>query len=53
MSGRAFSTHALARMAQRGISEDDLDLINLIATETADGLYVRERDGLEFERDLR
>jgi len=45
--------HAVQRMAQRSIDEDDLDLIMLIATEVDDGFIVREKDCLAAERKLK
>jgi len=38
------TTHAVARMSQRGIRADDLELILKIATEVEGGYIVREKD---------
>ena len=44
------STHAIARMAQRGIRLSDVDLALEIGTAVADGVLIRERDYQEIER---
>jgi hypothetical protein len=45
--------HALIRMAQRAIENDDLDLIMTIGTEVEDGYLVRAKDCQAFERMLK
>jgi len=44
--------HAMIRMAQRGISTPDLDLITQIGTEVEGGYLVREKDFRALEREL-
>ena len=45
--------HAVQRMAQRSIREDDVDLIILIGTEVDDGFIVRTKDCQSAERHLK
>jgi hypothetical protein len=45
--------HALARLGQRAISGDDIDLIVLIGTEVEDGYLVRSKDRQAAERHLK
>jgi hypothetical protein len=51
MKSFQMSVHAVARMAQRGIKNSDLDLIAHIGTEVDDGLLITERDYQKFERE--
>ena len=44
MSGGQLTRHAEVRMAQRGIREEDLDIIRRIATEVEGGYFVRNKD---------
>jgi hypothetical protein len=45
--------HAVARMGQRAIRKDDLDLIMLIGTEVEDGYIVLNRDCQAAEQELK
>lgn len=45
--------HALTRMAQRSISNDDLELIMWLGTEVKDGYLVRGKDCEVVERQLK
>ena len=45
--------HAELRMAQRGLSIQDTELIALIGTEVSDGYFVRAQDYHEIERQLK
>ncbi len=47
------TNHAVTRMAQRGISSDDLELARRIGTEVEGGLVVREKDVQALERELK
>ena len=53
MSGVQLTRHAVARLAQRAIRYDDLDLIMMIGTEVRDGYIVLERDCQAAERELK
>lgn len=53
MTGEGLTQHALIRMAQRAIKEDDLDLIMRIGTKVEDGYLVRAKDCQTFERTLK
>jgi RNA-binding protein YhbY len=53
MTETAFTRHAIARMGQRGIRDDDLELIRLIGTPVENGYLVRERDFQTFELALK
>lgn len=44
MNGRSLTAHATLRMAQRGVGNDDLNLIILVGTEVEGGYLVRGRD---------
>ncbi len=46
------SHHAVVRMNQRGYRPTDLDLVQEIATEVPDGLYVRQKDVDQKIREL-
>jgi hypothetical protein len=45
--------HAVARMSQRAIREDDLELIMLIGTEVEGGYLVRSKDCQAAEKALK
>lgn len=47
------TAHAAVRMAQRGISSDDLELIKRIGTEVEGGYLVREKDFQILDRELK
>ncbi|MBX7497229.1 DUF4258 domain-containing protein [Qipengyuania sp. 6B39] len=53
MAALALTSHAITRMAQRGIHPDDLDLILAIGTEVGDGILVRKKDVALVERQLK
>jgi hypothetical protein len=53
MSKLAITTHAAVRMAQRGVTLKDSELIVLIGTEIDDGYLVRNKDFQEAERMLK
>ena len=53
MAAHTITTHALTRMAQRGIHSDDLDLILAIGTEVDDGVLVRRKDVARIEREVK
>ena len=53
MSDLALTSHAIMRMAQRGIDHIDLDLIIAIGSEVDDGLLVKRKDVAESELFLR
>jgi hypothetical protein len=50
MTALVATQHAAARMAQRGIPSNDVDLIALIGTEVGDGYLVRAKDVQAAER---
>jgi hypothetical protein len=52
MSGM-LTRHAVVRMGQRAIREDDVDLIVLIGTEVEGGYLVRSKDRQAAERQLK
>lgn len=45
--------HAAMRLAQRAISNDDVELVELIGTEVEGGYLVLEKDYQSLERDLK
>jgi hypothetical protein len=47
------TTHAVKRMAQRGLADDDVELIRWIGTEVEGGYLVREKDFQALDRELR
>ncbi|MCC5610765.1 DUF4258 domain-containing protein [Nostoc sp. CHAB 5834] len=53
MTDLALTSHAVMRMAQRGIEYNDLDLIIAIGSEVDDGLLVRKKDVQAVELILR
>lgn len=53
MTVLTLTRHATARMAQRGVSLSDIELIGLIGTEVEGGYFVRDKDFQEIERVLK
>lgn len=53
MNGLSLTRHAVIRLAQRGISTSDADLILLIGSETPDGFLVRDHDYAALEAALK
>ena len=53
MNSLTISNHATLRMAQRGITPKDAELIALIGTEVDDGYFVRDKDFQKIENDLK
>ena len=54
MKGAArLTAHAAVRMAQRGIKDSDLELIQSIGSEVEGGLLVRDKDFQAFDRELK
>lgn len=53
MSALESTRHAMTRLAQRAIGDDDVDLIMLIATEVEGGYFVRDKDAHSLEHRLR
>lgn len=53
MSSEHLTQHARIRMAQRGIRDDDLDLIKRIGSEVEGGYFVRDQDAQDEERRLK
>jgi hypothetical protein len=53
MKPLAVTDHAAIRMAQRGISLKDSDLITLIGTEVDDGYLVTAHDSQRVEHELK
>jgi hypothetical protein len=47
------TAHAVKRMAQRGLEDDDIELIRWIGTEVEGGYLVREKDFQALDRELR
>jgi hypothetical protein len=47
------TVHATMRMSQRGIANDDLELIKWIGTEVEGGYLVREKDFQALDRELK
>jgi hypothetical protein len=47
------TAHATVRMGQRGIANDDLELIKWIGTEVEGGYLVREKDFRALDRELK
>ena len=47
------TTHAAMRMSQRGLVNDDLELIRWIGTEVEGGYFVREKDFQALDRQLK
>ncbi len=53
MTALTITRHAASRMAQRGLSLEDIELIALIGTEVEGGYFVRDKDYQEIERVLK
>jgi hypothetical protein len=53
MAALALTSHAITRMAQRGIHPDDLDLILAVGTEVGDGILVRKKDVALVEHQMK
>jgi len=53
MSSLHLTRHAVARMSQRGIGHDDIELIASIGTEVEGGYFVRRMDVQAYERELK
>ena len=53
MTSLTLTDHAAVRMAQRGISLTDAELITLIGTEIDDGYLVRAKDCQQIETELK
>src|SRR5713101_2550079 len=47
------TAHAKVRMCQRGIANDDLELIKWIGTEVEGGYLVRDKDFQALDRELK
>lgn len=52
-SALRFTAHAATRMAQRGLGNDDVELIKRIGTEVEGGFLVRKRDFQALDRELK
>jgi hypothetical protein len=48
-----FSRHAENRMQQRGMQEQDIQLVLDYGTETSDGIFLRRKDIKSAEHDLK
>jgi hypothetical protein len=53
MLNETLTQHALIRMAQRAIKDDDLEVIIKIGTEVEGGYLVRAKDSQALERSLK
>jgi hypothetical protein len=53
MNSLDLTVHAVMRTAQRGLADDDLELIRWIRTEVEGGYLVREKDFQALDRELR
>jgi len=53
MSALRLTRHAVARMAQRGLKCDDLELVQWIGTPVEDGYLVRQKDFQLLECELK
>lgn len=53
MSALSLTQHAVVRLAQRGMSANDADLIMLIGSEAPDGYMVRDHDCADIEAALK
>ena len=53
MNALRLTAHAVMRMAQRGLTNDDIELIRWIGTEVEDGYLVREKDFQVLDRELK
>ncbi|MBV9548062.1 MAG: hypothetical protein JO256_00130 [Alphaproteobacteria bacterium] len=53
MTTHAFSKHGLARLKQRGIALNDLELLELIGSEVENGYLVRRKDYQVLDREVK
>jgi hypothetical protein len=53
MSALTVTSHAAVRMAQRGMTSKDAELIAMIGTEVEDGFFVRDKDFQDAEHALK
>jgi len=53
MNSLDLTPHVVKRMAQRGLADDDVELIRWIGTEVEGGYLVREKDFQALDRELR
>jgi hypothetical protein len=53
MNALRLTAHAVMRMAQRGLANDDVELIRWIGTEVEGGYLVREKDFQALDRALK
>ena len=53
MTPLCLTAHAAMRMSQRGLANEDIELICLIGTEVEGGFLVREKDFQSLERELK
>src|SRR5262249_52492667 len=53
MTDLILTEHASVRMAQRGVSIPDAELIMLVGTEVSDGYFVRTQDCQHIETQLK
>ena len=53
MNSLRLTAHAAMRMSQRGLANDDLELIKWIGTEVEGGYLVREKDFQVLDRELK
>jgi hypothetical protein len=53
MTPPALTNHAITRLAQRGMSLSNVELITVIGSEVRDGYFVRTKDCQAVERELK
>src|SRR6516225_6999909 len=53
MNSPQLTAHAVMRMSQRGLANDDIELIRWIGTEVEGGYLVREKDFQALDRELK
>ncbi len=53
MNPLSLTAHAAIRLSQRGLANDDVELIRWIGTEVEGGYLVRKRDFQMLDRELR
>lgn len=53
MDSLHLTAHAVMRLAQRGLANDDIELIRWIGTEVEGGYMVREKDFQALDRELK
>jgi hypothetical protein len=53
MNSLHLTAHAVMRMSQRGVANDDVELIRWIGTEVEGGYLVREKDFQALDRELK